>query len=300
LDTAGNISAQKALQDVGYLDEAKAMNAAYNQDIQTKIQQQNAETNRLNVTNNASEAAARIAIAKAVEGSAVVASVDESKVPKAVQLAYAPVQKEMDVIAGAIAKAQADGSWNAEGAGAKELIARQSLLSKRALKMLSPYMGASKGETGKDPLGFNSKESSGAPETLTEENSGGQGRSSDASTRNTLLQEMEVAVKANDKKAIAQITKDLERLDVAGANKTKPAENVATASAAPAHGKPQEKGLITTSMGDVGNYLSGMGVDYSTPQGKAALQQRVIEASKGGAPLTRIERMRAEQAGFIK
>ena len=46
-------------------------------------------------------------------------------------------------------------------------------------------------------------------------------------------------------------------------------------------------------------WLSAMGADYSSPEGKKALQSRVVEAKNGGKKLTEVEMLRAKQAGLL-
>lgn len=107
-----------------------------------------------------------IGINKAREGRAVQQYADDAKVPKAVQMAYAPIQKELDVIAAALAKSQAEGTYNESSA--KVMLDRQSLLTKRAQSMLSPYMGGkeSSAAPAADKYGWNevnAKSKAGAP-----------------------------------------------------------------------------------------------------------------------------------------
>lgn len=46
-------------------------------------------------------------------------------------------------------------------------------------------------------------------------------------------------------------------------------------------------------------WLGAMGADYSSPEGKKALQSRVVEAKNGGKKLTEVEMLRAKQAGLL-
>lgn len=68
------------------------------------------------------------------------------------------------------------------------------------------------------------------------------------------------------------------------------------AQAAPATpAAPQEPGL----MAKAAKWFSETGRDYSTPEGKQELRQRIAEANAGGDPLTRTEQMRAQQLGLM-
>jgi hypothetical protein len=52
-------------------------------------------------------------------------------------------------------------------------------------------------------------------------------------------------------------------------------------------------------MAPVVQRMSDLGTDYSSPQGKQMLAARVQEAQNGGAPLSEVETLRAQQAGLI-
>jgi len=64
----------------------------------------------------------------------------------------------------------------------------------------------------------------------------------------------------------------------------------------PEAAKPKPQG---GTMASIAKWFSEVGVDYSSPEGKKALQGRVGEAKKGGKPLTETETLRAKQAGLI-
>lgn len=64
----------------------------------------------------------------------------------------------------------------------------------------------------------------------------------------------------------------------------------------PEAAKPKPQG---GTMASISKWFSDVGVDYSSPEGKKALQGRVGEAKKGGKPLTETETLRAKQAGLI-
>lgn len=70
----------------------------------------------------------------------------------------------------------------------------------------------------------------------------------------------------------------------------------ASAAAAPQTTAPAQPGVVGRAL----DYLSESGRDYTSAAGRQLLQSRVREAASGGAPLTDIERLRAQQAGLIK
>lgn len=53
-------------------------------------------------------------------------------------------------------------------------------------------------------------------------------------------------------------------------------------------------------MAKAARWFSETGRDYDNPEGKAELRRRVAEAGSGGTPLTRVERLRAQQLGLMK
>lgn len=71
---------------------------------------------------------------------------------------------------------------------------------------------------------------------------------------------------------------------------------MAGAAPAPAPAKTNGGSLFERAVQSV----SELGTDYSTPEGKQVLQQRVRESQSGGRPLTETERLRAQQLGLMR
>lgn len=67
------------------------------------------------------------------------------------------------------------------------------------------------------------------------------------------------------------------------------------AGATPADQTPKTPSFMDRALA----HMEQLGKDYSTPEGKAYLEQRVKEAKAGGAPLTQVEELRAKQAGLV-
>lgn len=63
-----------------------------------------------------------------------------AKVPAAVKMTVESYKKEADTIASAIAKAQADNTWDPTSPNAKALLERQAVISAKVQKALQPYM----------------------------------------------------------------------------------------------------------------------------------------------------------------
>lgn len=82
-------------------------------------------------------------------------AVREEKIPPAVKMQVDGFRKELDVIASAVTKAQADGSWNPESEGAKTLIKRQAVLTEKMSGALTPFLGKQEGSKG-SPFGISS------------------------------------------------------------------------------------------------------------------------------------------------
>lgn len=99
--------------------------------------------------------AAQLGLAKNADARSAAAAEAEAKLPPAVKLAYGPMAKELDTIGGAIAKAQADGTWAPASPGAQQLLVRQRELTTQAQQMLAPYMGKGGAPAANaDPLGL--------------------------------------------------------------------------------------------------------------------------------------------------
>lgn len=227
--------------------------------------------------------------------------IDDAKVPSAVKTSVATINKQIEIIATARAKAMADGSYNPNNASAQKQTEELTALGIRAQDLLKPYLKAGSADT-VDIAGYDASKKK-LPETLTEANSNGLGRTSAANERNVNAQELEVAIRQKDPRAIARITKNMERLDVIIANERgtkQPVRDVTTPAAPLITQMPQKNGLLSAVASTAGDYFSGMGTDYATPQGRAELVRRVAEANKGGQQLSSIERMRAQQAGLVK
>lgn len=65
----------------------------------------------------------------------------EAKMPPGVKLMAEPIKKEMDLIAAAIAKAQAENMFDATTDNGKALLARHAEASRRLSDLLTPYLG---------------------------------------------------------------------------------------------------------------------------------------------------------------
>lgn len=75
-----------------------------------------------------------------------------------------------------------------------------------------------------------------------------------------------------------------------------PAQRPQSAVSAPAaSAEPSEPGFMSKALA----WFSETGRDYDNPEGKAELRRRVAEAGSGGTPLTRVERLRAQQLGLM-
>lgn len=77
----------------------------------------------------------------------------EDRLPPAVKLQYATAAAELKQIGDALAKSMAEGQYNPESIGTKELMLRQRELTTLTQRMLAPYVPGAKPE-GEDPLGL--------------------------------------------------------------------------------------------------------------------------------------------------
>lgn len=92
------------------------------------------------------------------------AAAAEAKIPSAVKQQFTAYSKELDTISGALAKAQAEGSFDATNPGSMELLRRQRTLSEKSAQLLKPYLSGKEGaKGGADPLGLDGP--AGAPAT---------------------------------------------------------------------------------------------------------------------------------------
>ena len=66
---------------------------------------------------------------------------ENDKIPAAVKTEYGSLEKQVEQITGAIAKSQADGSFDPNSEGAKELTRRLVEMQQRQSRLLSPYLG---------------------------------------------------------------------------------------------------------------------------------------------------------------
>lgn len=115
-----------------------------------------AETGRANRVGEAQRAqtigleATRVGLAKA-------AAAADAKLPLAVKTQVASYDKELNNISAAMAKAQADGSFNEASPGAQALMLRQKVLVAKTEELLKPYLGGGKpadGGKNTDALGL--------------------------------------------------------------------------------------------------------------------------------------------------
>lgn len=76
------------------------------------------------------------------------------KLPPAVRAAYQTLQAKVKTINDAIVKAQADGTWNPDSPGARELMTELTASTLRMEQMLAPYLKEAGVTTEDDPLGL--------------------------------------------------------------------------------------------------------------------------------------------------
>lgn len=74
-----------------------------------------------------------------------------------------------------------------------------------------------------------------------------------------------------------------------------PAQPASANRPAAAEGEPEWSNLMSKAT----KWFGETGRDYSTPEGKQALRQRLAEAKAGGQALTGVEQMRAQQLGLM-
>lgn len=105
---------------------------------------------------------ARMQVAKAAADA-------EAKIPPAVKTQFASYDKELNTIGAAMAKAQAEGTFDPASPGAQALMLRQRLLMDKTEELLAPYLANTKAgggapKPGSDPLGvFADKPAAGQP-----------------------------------------------------------------------------------------------------------------------------------------
>jgi len=83
-------------------------------------------------------------------------AMEDAKVPPAVKLQAATYQKQMESVSNALNKAMAEGAFNPENKGTKDLVAEQAALREEYKKLLAPYMPSSEkiNAFSADPYGF--------------------------------------------------------------------------------------------------------------------------------------------------
>lgn len=178
----------------------------------------------------------------------------------------------------------------------KRLDRSRRMLSQQFEDLIAPYAGSGAGQGGggpADPLNLRgSKADAGSnPDTMTDPASG-----QPVSRREKTASIMEAIQADMEKNGITNA-----RADVAGQRipinrqQAAPAAPAAAQAGAPAAANTGEPSFFARLMQKAGE----MGTDYTSPQGKQMLAQRVAEAKKGGKPLTDIEQLRAKQAGLI-
>ena len=83
-----------------------------------------------------------------------------AKIPPAVKMQVDGIRKELETITSAMAKAQADGTWDPTAPGAKQLLERQAVLGLNMRQQLKPYI--KEGGEAADPLGLRGGSKGGA------------------------------------------------------------------------------------------------------------------------------------------
>lgn len=183
-------------------------------------------------------------------GLAEAAAKAEARIPAAVKLQYAGLDKEMQTISSAVAKAQAEGMFDPNSPNAQALLAKQAVLAGKMMRLMAPYTGNAGAVA--DPLGIMGDEKP-APKK---------------------------------EPARTEAKKPPPKPDVSPSFMQKIGN--AVSGAADVVGKNP----VVRWMGEVGR-------DYTSPEGVAAIKQRVDEAKAGGTPLSDVETMRARQARLI-
>lgn len=250
----------------------------------------------------------------------------EFKLPPGVKERYDLVANQLETVNRAIAEAQANGSFDPEAPGAKALLSQKAALSLQARQIMEPFTP----EAGNaDPLGLRpgapkavarpTPSRQPGPSSLPQDGVSPQSeRDRDAAAirfqeaggdpariaGEVASLERELKTAKGDQRAILQTELNLWRAAAGMAPQTGKRPNKAVSQGvgapvvAPApektRPKAKERNVIETTLAR----LSEMGQDYSTPEGKAALSRRVNEASKGGAPLSDVEKLRAQQQGL--
>lgn len=259
------------------------------------------------VARNMADAAAPRTGGSAAAGSGPVRMDEPDKTALAsIEKERARVDKRVTQIEDAILKAQADGMWDeaAPNAQALRMQLRQAQESLGALRIregaiMRKYQDAAPADPYglRAPAGGAGAAPAGGQPTVRPATQGARDRDRVA----ILQQELAKATNPADR---AAIERELQRMGVTPAAPGAPAAAAPAAAPAPATpaapAQAQPPGMLDRIMSSpIAQRIGAMGVDYTTPQGKALLQRRVQEAASGGAPLSEVETLRARQAGFL-
>lgn len=96
--------------------------------------------------------AATLSLDKRRVSMAEAAHAAENRLPPAVKAQFGALDKQLQTVASAIAKAQAEGSFDPNSPGAQSLMAQQVVLSKKMGDLLAPHLGGEK--PAGDPFGL--------------------------------------------------------------------------------------------------------------------------------------------------
>jgi hypothetical protein len=276
--------------------------------------------------------------------------IDSNKMPTPVKFQAEGLRTQMNTIAAAIAKAQAEDRWQHDSPGAKDLLTQQGVLRGQMNLLLAPYL--KEGGAKPDPLGFRGGAApSTAPSTAPVNGGKKQWDSQQAHDERVQIIESELnkALIAGNQQDVEALQRELKGLGVPVVAQTAnnpaqkpqakpnviqqqaqtpaktepmaPATAVAPAkpSGAPAmvnggmqRGLNMAQILGTTPESEsspnrgpnmaqvVGTSPVSLGDDFESPGARKALAERVVEALNGGAPLSRIETLRAQQLNLLR
>ena len=175
--------------------------------------------------------------------------------------------KRIEDIDSTILKARAEGTWDESGPVAKALLASRGALEMKRDAIIGRYRAGGNS----DPLGLRNGAGSDAPPK---------------SKMELILEDMK-----RNKVSNARVQID-GRPEVTVGQQQQPAVKAAPAPAGP--GLLQQLAELPLV-----KRIAALGVDYTTPEGKAMLKARVAQAASGGEPLNEVEALRARQAGLL-
>lgn len=228
-------------------------------------------------------------------------AVREDRIPPAVKMQMDGVRKELDVIGTAVAKAQADGSWNPEADGAKQLIIRQAALTRQMRQTLTPYMPQISASSG----GRTAPKAGGAGDVQSPGYAGGDRASANADSIAIMRRELEMpGISDADKQGILREIGRLEgQTPGAGKSKAAPAVSIAADQGAQRPGskpapkpapKPEAKPVNTDPMEASGQKLDGARQELQ--HAKDALKRFGLKSQRDDAKGLAAAKARVEKA----